>query len=400
MTDNTKSPGPSVLKRALLGVAVLAVGVGVALLLMATGPKAKQKPRARDAALVEVRPVHFTDHMTRVRALGTVTPARSVNLAPRVSGDVVWLSENMIPGGYVTGGERIVQLDRSDYEVAIQQREADLARARAELALEMGQQEIAAREYELFNNGENEENASLALREPQLARARSAVMSAEAALSQARLNLSRTAVRAPFNAVVLRKHVSLGSQAGPGAPVAQLAGTDESWIEVSVPVAQLRWITAGENGSTVRVYNESAWGPDVFREGTVLRILGNLDAQSRMARLLVSIPDPLSRTQAYADEPALLLDSYVRVEILGARIDGVAAIERSTVRAGDRAWVMNDDNRLEIRPLDIIYSDHDSVFVASGLAEGERLVVSDLSAAVEGRPLRINGNPDAQNELQ
>ena len=394
MSENTTKREPTILKRTILSLGVIIAGAGIAILIFATGPKAQRKAKTRDAVIVDVRPVTIENHITRIRALGTVVPARSVELRPLVNGAVASVSPSLIPGGLIGEGDLLVRLDGADYQVAVDQREAAVASARASLDVEMGQQQIAARELEMFEGSTDGENTSLARREPQLAMARATLMSAEAALSQARLNLRRTAVRSPFNAVVLEKYVSVGSQAGPSASVAKVVGTDEFWVETAVPVADLRWIRTGENGSPVRVYDEAAWGPGVYRTGTVLRILGSLDQQSRMANVLVSVPDPLSLEGSDDGAPALLLDAYVNVEIEGSEIESVAALERSVIRAGNQAWVMNDRDELEIRPLEVVYGDADSVFVSAGLNQGERLVVSSLSAAVDGLPLSVR--PDVQ----
>lgn len=328
----------------------------------------------------------------------------------------------------------------------IEQRAADLAmkesalvQAEAALKIEQGQQAVAKREYELLGRAADGADRDLVLRRPQLqtaeaacGSARAATRSAEAALAAARagkkaaeaikqsaeaavkaadaahkaaeaalwkavLDLERTTIRAPFNAIVVAESIDRGAQVSPTTTLARLVGTDEYWVEVFVPVDQLKWIqvprTPGEPGSRVRVFNEAAWGPKVFRNGTVLRLDGSLEEQGRMARLLATVPDPLGLAEASGRPPVLLLGSYVRVEIDGAELDGVVPIPRALMRDGDHVWVMDGESKLDIRPVTVAFRSRDRVLVSGGLKAGERVVTSDLPAPVQGMALRTGAAP-------
>ena len=218
---------------------------------------------------------------------------------------------------------------------------------------------------------------------------------ADAALRKARLDHERTAIRAPFNALVEAKLVDPGSQVSPASRIARLVGTDAYWVEVSVPVDRLTWIRLpdgkGAAGAAVRVFDEAAWGAGVHREGRALRLAGALEPNGRMARLLVEVPDPLALAPGHDGRPALLLGSYVRVEIEGGEIEGAAALDRDLLRDGDRVWVMTGENRLAIRTVTIVARDRDRVMVTGGLTDGDRVVTTDLAAPVDGMPLRTEG---------
>jgi hypothetical protein len=87
----------------------------------------------------------------------------------------------------------------------------------------------------------------------------------------------------------------------------------------------------------------------------------------------------------------------VRVTIRGNPVPSAAKIRRDLLREGDRVWIMNDSSRLEIRPVTIALKGPDVVYVTGGVREGERIVTTDLSAAVEGQPLRTREEPAARN---
>lgn len=386
------------LKRYLLPVAILVGAVLVGVALIRSRPTARRTPPVRAAKLVEVEPIRLGDRGIVIEGMGTVMPAREVTLIARVSGQIVEVSPEFVPGGFFREGEVMVRIDPRDYALLVQQRESALAQAESAHRLEMGQQTIARREYELLSETIAEEDRDLVLRKPQLQSAAASVAAARAALEDARLDLERTEVRAPFKAVLSAQMADVGGQVSTASPVGRLVGTDLYWVEVSVPVDQLRWIaiprTAAEKGAQVRIYSESAWGEGVFRSGSVIRMRPGLEEQGRMARLLIEVADPLALRAEGADVPRMILATYVRVEIEGAPLQNVATISRSVLRDGDCVYLMDGDGQLEIRPVEILFRGPEAVFVR-GVNAGERLVTTDLSAPVEGMPLRVQGDEAA-----
>jgi len=383
----------SLLLRYILPLVILAGAVVAMIWMMETGPKAKPRPKARNATLVEVRTVHSGTRQTLVHAMGTVMPSRQVQLMPQVSGEVIALGPHLVPGGFFRAGEEVLRIDPTDYRIAVQQLASEVAQVEAEIQLEQGKQLVARKEYELLGESVSEEEKALMLRQPQLDTLKASLEAARGRLEQARVDLGRTQIDAPFNAVVQSRDINVGSRVTPSVPLATLAGTDAFWIEISVPVSQLRWIRLpgpqGEKGSVVRVYDEAAWGGEAYRLGHVIRLAAAVEPEGRMARMLVEVDDPLAREKGQAGKPILLIGAYVRVEIEGRHLDNVIALPRDLVREGDRAWVMSGDGRLEIRPLDILFRGRDEVLVNGGVSDGERLVVTDLSAPVEGMQLRL-----------
>ncbi|BCR06463.1 hemolysin D [Desulfuromonas versatilis] len=388
--------------RLLLPVAVLGAGVAIALWLLETKPQAKPRPQGRNATLVEVRPVLFGPQATRIEAMGTVKAAREVQLRPQVSGEILEISADLIPGGHFREGQRLLRIDPTDYRLALRQLSSEVAKVESELQMEQGNQLVAQREFELLGEAVSPEEKSLMLRQPQLQTLRASLEAARAKLEQAGIDLKRTEIEAPFNAVVMSREVNLGARVTPTSTLATLVGTDEYWVEVSVPVSQLRWIRVprgqSEQGSLVRVYDRAAWGEGVYRQGRVIRLAAGLEEQGRMARLLVRVEDPLNLKTENAGQRAMLLNSYVRVEIEGEQLPSAAAIERGLIRDGDSVWVMDGEGRLEIRPVTIAFRGSEQVLVSAGLTPEDRLVVSDLPAPVAGMALRLNGEPGTAPE--
>jgi len=389
-------------KTLFVSIGILAIAVGVIVLIFSTEPTAEQAGATRATPmLVDVIDVEKGDYRPTIQAMGTVRPSQEVNLSPRVSGEVESLSDAFTPGGYIEKGEQLLQIDSSDYRNTLEQRKSELRQARADLNIEMGRQDVARQDYQLFADTLSEENKSLVLREPQLESARSSVESAQAAVDQAQLDLDRTTIEAPFNAHILTRNVNVGSQLSTNETLGHLVGLDNYWVEATVPVSKLRWITIPEgneqNGTEVRVRNRTAWPPDTYREGSLFRLIGTLEDQTRMARVLVRVPDPQAYKTDDPDVPRLMLGSFVEVHIPADELKDVIRLNRNYVRDDDTVWVM-DEGELNIRDVEIIFRDVRYAYIKSGLSGGDRIVTTNLSTVSDGAPLRLEGSENTASD--
>ncbi len=385
----------------LLPIAVLACGAAITLYLMKTSPEARPRKKPPMATLVEVRTVQAGPQQTVISGMGEIIPAREIELKPRVSGEIVAINAEFLPGGYFDTGQTMLKIDPADYSLVLRQLESEAAKAESDLALEMGYQQIAKKEFELLNESVRPEERALILRQPQLDKLKASQTFAQARLAQARLDLSRTEIQAPFNSVVESRSVNTGAKVTESTVLARLVGTDAFWLRLSIPVEQLQWVSipssSNEAGSTVRVFTQGGNGPEHIRMGRVIRLAASLETQGRMAQLLVEIDDPLCRKPENSGKPRLLLGSYVRAEIEGTGIASGISIDRSNLHEGNTIWLMDEEDRLAIRTVDIVFRNRHQVIVRDGVTDGERLVISSLASPIAGIPLRLAD--DATNNL-
>jgi RND family efflux transporter MFP subunit len=291
----------------------------------------------------------------------------------------------------------LLKIDPIDFELRVRQRQTDVATAKAKLSLEMGQQSVAMREYELLGETISDANRDLVLRKPQLAQAEAALAAAQSELDLAELDLARTLVKAPFNSTIRARNVNEGMQVTTATALATVTGSDEYWVELTVPVHQLKWISiprnGDETGSIVRLRSQSYAAGDAYREGTVLRLLPDLEPDGRLARLLVQVMDPLALLPENAGKPRMIIGDYVSAEIEGVGVPSAVALNRTFFRDGDQVWLMTPDKTLELRPVEVAFRNVDTLLVTSGLRAGEQVITTDLPAAVEGMALRTADDP-------
>jgi RND family efflux transporter MFP subunit len=368
--------------------AIAVASLGLVVLINSTEPEAQREAATKKTAmLVEVQTVKRGTFTPQIEGLGIVTAAQDITLSPRVAGRIIEVSENFIPGGFVKKGDVLLTIDPADYKNQVQQMQSALAQAKAEFSIELGRRDVAAREYAMLGQTLNENNKDLVLREPQLSAASAAVDSAEAMLKQARLELERTVITAPFDAQILSRDVNVGSEVGTNTELARLIGIDEYWVTISVPMAKLSRIslpTGEEDGALVEIRNRTAWPEEAMREGRVMRLIGALDDQTRLARILVSVKDPLGLD---TEAPQLLVGSIVQAEIAGKPLENVIRIERDYLRDGDRVWLKRD-GKLVMNDATVVFKDKDYAYISGGLQDGDLLVTSNLATVVEGIDLR------------
>lgn len=390
----TKKSRPAGWKATLLVcLLILLAGAGLTLFIFSTEPTAQRVGASKETAmLVEVTTGERGTFRPVIKAMGTVVAARDIILSPRVGGRIVHRSPDFDPGGLVEKGEILLCIDPADYEHALRQRRSELSRAEADRDLEMGRQRVARRDFRLLEEDISPENEALVLREPQLQVVQARVESARTAVSRARLDLKRTEIAAPFAAQVLSRLVDLGSQVSPGDELGRLVGLDTYWVEVRVPLAKLSRLSfpdeAGGEGSEVMIRNRTAWPEGSRRTGRIYRLVGSLAEQTRMARVLVEVADPLAHRPESAGLPALILDSFVEAAIRGKEIANVIRLDRDYVRKEDTVWLM-EEGKLAIREVEIVFSDDRYAYISDGLSEGDRIVTTNLSTVAEGARLRL-----------
>ena len=372
----------------VLFVVIIAVGVVIMKGLKATAPEAKKRQPKVMKVFVDVQPLEVATSGVRVEGMGLVVAAREVMLKAQVGGRVIEVADNFLEGEHVDAGAVLARIEAEDYALKVEQAKSTLEQREAELELEMGFQRVSAREWELLGESNDvlAESASLALREPQLKQAKAMQRSAQAALNQARLNLSRTEMIAPFNALLLKRSVELGSLAGVGGEVAHLVSTDSFYVRVSIPVSRVPVLEVPGAEAVVHISGVESTLP-----GRVVSLLGDLDPDGRMARVLVEVNDPLGLQPENTDRAKLLLGAYVSVELLGQQIPDTFILPREALHNGDNVWLRRPDSTLEIRPVTVLWKNRETVVVGDGLRVGEELITSSLSFAADGMKVTTAG---------
>ncbi len=376
-----------------LPLLILLIGFALMRGLIASRKAPEKKEHSNPGLLAEVVTVHPENRRIQVTGTGTVQARRETSITPQVSGRVIKTDPNFLAGGFFRRGELLFQIEDVDYRLAVDRARTAVAQAELDLAREESNARIAREEWEKIDLPGEEEPNPLVLYVPQLKRARAGVASARASLKQAELDLSRTRITAPFNCRIRSEEVDVGQVVRSGEKAGLLAGTDEAEIVVPLSQEELRWLTIPGPGSeqpgskaTVRL----AKGKDHFsREGRIVRSLGEVDPEGRMARVVVAVDDPYHLQDPSGGNAADLdLGMFVEVAMQGKVLPEVFVLPRKTLREGETVWIVGPEEKLTIRKVDVIRRERNEVLIQEGLRDGERVVLTALPGAAEGMKLR------------
>lgn len=379
------------MKKIVIPVLVVVGGILAAVFVARSKPEVEREETSTPPPLVRVLEARVQDVPLDVRSQGTVRPHTESTLVAQVGGRIESVSPHFAEGGFFRKGEVLVRIDPQDYRLALSQAESQVAQARTRLELERAEADIAAEEWEELGDGEP---SDLTLRKPQLAEARAALEAAQANVEQAKINLRRTAIEAPYAGRVRAKRADVGQSVSPGTPVADVFAIDFAEVRLPVPKDQLAFLEldlgSSEPGPPVRLFAEVGGAPQRW-DARVVRTGGEIDAQSRMLPVFARVDDPfgrLGRGDAESDEPVLPMGLFVEAEIRGKTAERAVLLPRSALREAGRVFVVDDEDRLRFRPVDVLRAQGDLAVIGKGLAEGDRIVVSRMETPVDGMEVR------------
>ncbi|MBL8548326.1 MAG: efflux RND transporter periplasmic adaptor subunit [Hyphomonadaceae bacterium] len=364
---------------------VVIIGGGLLLAVMiATGPKAKEKGEPPHAPAVQFAVAHARPTTVSVNVQGEARPRTEATLAAQVAGRVVWASPKFAEGGSFTEGEVMARIDAADYQLAVVRARAQVAQAQEALTREEAEGELARQDWQALGRGEA---PPLAVREPQLAQARAQLASAEAGLRSAELDLNRASIRAPFTGRVRERRANVGDYVGPGSPVAVMFATETMEIRVPLTDADLASmrLPVGFNASTANpgpaAHVTSVTGGRILTwEGRLVRTEASVDARTRLVYGVVEVRDPFGARHAAPLAPGM----FVQTRLEGSNRETLVAAPRSALKRNEFVYVVTANNTIEVRRVRAAQTTADEVLFREGVADGDRVVVSVLTSPREG----------------
>jgi len=307
---------------------------------------------------------------------GTVRPKREIELASQVSGQIEFVSDIFVDGGFFKQGDVLLKLDDRDYKIEVIRAKSRVAEAEQLLATERGRAFQAKREWrDLGNKAGN----ALFLREPQLKAAEAAVEAAKADLDQAKLNLERTSIKAPFEGRVREVKVNLGQYLTAGKNVAHIFSIDA--VEVRLPLTPSQSELLDLPLTPDQVINlpvvlsvktgEHRW------QGNISRTDASVDPRSRVIYGIVEVSKPLE-----GDYP-LMVGLFVNAEILGKQFEHVVTVPRMALYEKDNVLMVTKDQTLKIQPVTVLQHRGVNAYI-TGIQAGDIILLDRPGYVVDG----------------
>lgn len=364
-------------KQIILPLLTISIAVAAMFGLMALKKPPEEKKIEKVIPLVTVRNVDVADIELIVTSQGIVEPKEQTQLTAQISGQIVELSPVFIKGGLIKSGDTLVRIDPNDYEANLIEAQANLAAARASLQQEKAKGRVAEKEWQQITNAKP---SQLGLRKPQLAKEVATVRAAEAVVKKAKRNLDRTYIRAPYDAIVESRAVSLGSVVGMGNVIGNVLAVDTAQVRLPIADQDLAFLNQQGIGATVEVVSNFE-GKATSWFGKIVRNEGVIDKASRMNYLVAEFATPYSLTKP------LRFGSYVSAKISGHRVKQAALVPSHLVNNNEIA-VLTEQNTLHYQKVNLIRQQGDMV-VISNIPVASRYISSALDYPVEGMSLAI-----------
>ena len=403
--DKPKRKWLRIVIQSVLVLIVLGGGFFGAKKLISMKKATPKKARQVVAPLVNVQTVKVENTQMIVSGYGSVQPRVQVQVVPQVSGQVLKCHKDFVNGGFFKAGEALITIDSKDYELAMENAGAEVARQQVLLDRELAEAKIARQEWGELNP-ESEPSSPLVFRQPQINQAEAQLRAAKANLAMAKLNLDRTIISMPFDGRVASESVDIGQFLNKGQSVATVYGTDSVEIVVPLEDRELAWLnipsgnsgnsknSSPAKGSKVEVSADFAGGHHKW-EGKVIRTEGRIDPESRLVNIAIEVKKPFELSNG---RPALVPGMFVGVSIKGKQFENVIRVHRYVIHNNHQIWVASE-GRLNIREVEIVRKDADYVYITSGLEDGELIVVSPLDNVTDQMRIRANViEPSAEQE--
>lgn len=373
------------LRKSGLPLIILLVAVAVMVVLIINKPKPEVKEVEEKAFLVETMPVQLTDITYNISSQGTVEPKVKSALTSQVSGIIESVSEVFVNGGMFSAGDVLVTLEQADRQTELRLAQAEVARAQAAYELELARGKVAAEEWRSVSSDVAPE---LGLRKPQLDSEKANLQAAQANLERAQRNLDRTIIRAPYSGMVLQKNVDIGQFISTGMVLAQIASTEIAEVRLPLTDNDLAYLDlgAGELGNVILRANVG--GRPTQWSARLTRDEGVLNSQNRVIYAIAEVLDPYAR-EANNLNSILRFGTFVRADITGLSAQNMVVLPRNLVRLDGTVLLVDNEQRIEIRDVEVQRADDDEIFISAGLKSGEQVITSSVPNAFAQMPVRL-----------
>ncbi len=376
----------------IVSLAILGAGVGIAVLLKAAGPEAPKKPPETIVTGVVVFIAANADVPVTLTSQGTVAANRTTVLSSEVGGKIVEVAPEFEAGGLFEKDALMLRIEDADYKAAVAAAEAAVAGAKEQLALESARADQGRRDWQRLGRGGEPDD--LVLRVPQLQRARANLASAEAALEQARRNLERTRIRAPYDCRVRADNADLGAVVGPGAVLGQITSRNDFEVRLPLSLEEYGFLKTDARGrpSGAVTLRAQVGGKPVEWRSHIVRSENEVERRTLSIHVVAAVEPNKNAPPGFTLPP---LGLFVHARIEGRTLHNVVPLPRKALRSykrgneDNRVYVAEDDNTLGFRDIHIRFADSKAAYIDKGLNPGDRVVLTKVAAPVVGKPLKV-----------
>ena len=389
------APHASSRQRWLLGAVVLLLAVAlawwwpqpVAEAPAARGPGMGGGPGGRfrgmgggGAVPVRLTEARLGDYAVELKALGTVQAYNSVSVRPRVDGELVEVLFE--EGAQVKAGQLLARIDPRSYRAALNQAEGNLLERRAELK----NAELDLKRYQGLYAEDSIAKQTLDSQQASVEQLRGSLKSLEAQVTEARLKLDFTEVRAPIDGRLGLRQVDVGNlvSSGDATPLVSIAQTAPITVSFTLPEAELPAVLARyRQGAMLAVEAWDRGERNRLAEGVLASLDNQIDTATGTVRLKARFEN--------ADE-RLFPNQFVNVRLRVDTRREALLLPAEAVQFGNSGtfvYVVGADDKVEVRPVRVETGNGEQSLIAEGLAAGEKVVLEGTDRLRAGSTVEV-----------
>lgn len=343
----------------LLVAPLLLVLCGVIAFMMVKSKKAPPIVPKKEV-VISVAVSHATPQTLTptIQSFGNTQSSFNTAISSQINGEIIAVSPLFEVGNAVSKGEWLVKINPADYQANLASRQASYATAQTALAEEETRTILAKEDWLAAGRPLSEAN-DLTLRTPQLTAAKANAASAKAAVAQAQLDLERTTLRAPFDAIIDSRSASPGNVASRGAALGSLIASEK--IQVRLPLtpnqaARLELPNSPTSEALTAILTAPTI-PGAQWQAKITRVEPLIDPRNQSIYLVGEVEAP------FADRTAFLpVGAFVNASISASPISEVYQFPESAVVEDAFVWVVSPDDTLSKQPLEIAFSQNAQIY--------------------------------------
>lgn len=329
---------------------------------------------------VRVAPAEQGRFEVYVKALGTVTPLNTVNVRSRVAGELTEI--HFDEGQQVKAGDLLAVIDPRSYRIALQQAEGTLQQNRALLQ----NAEVDLKRYQGLYDDDSIAKQTLDTQRALVSQYQGTLAANQAAVNEARLNLQFSEIRAPIDGRVGLRQLDLGNlvAANDATPLVVITQTQPMAISFTLPEGELPpVISRFRSGDKLQVQAWDRGERMLFGAG----VLESLDNQ-------IDVTTGTLKLKARFDNEAELLipNQFVNIRLRVETLEDATLIPSEALQFGSRGhfvYVVGEDNKVQLRILEVGPSNGEQTVINEGLAEGERVVLEGTDRLRDGAEVEV-----------
>tara|TARA_B100002052_G_scaffold131750_2_gene121028 strand:+ start:11360 stop:12517 length:1158 start_codon:yes stop_codon:yes gene_type:complete len=370
---------------------IILFGLLICVLMIIFRPEVKPDEVKFPDPFVQIKKISPSSINIIIKSQGSIIPQKESQIFPEIIGPVVYVSSKLYEGSSFNKGDILARIDSKDYELDIKSAESTLAAAKTKLSFEEAESNSAREEWEKIGSGKP---GDLTLRIPQLNQAKSAVEAAQANLERLKRNLDKTIIKAPYDGLVRKKNIDIGTVVSPGYLLASVYATDYVEVKLPIPDEDLAFLEIPLDGTEIDIQNQSQvnlmgsfGGEKIIWNGRIVRMEAEIDPKSRMAILIARVSNPYDLSKY---KIPLRVGQFVEAEIIGKKFNNLYTLNRELIKNTNQVVIVNElDSTLEFKSVNIIRYVDDNALINKGLNNKVPICITNLDVMYNGMKVQL-----------